>query len=145
MAYGLTPLINGKAYEWADITINILGVPATNATGVNYEEIQQMKNEYAAGNKVAGRVYGQFEPTASVSMLMAGIEAYQAIAPGGKIQNIPEFPITVSYLDASLLPVNHILKGCRFMSNSRKTGRTDGQAIEVEVQLIIADIDWKAL
>lgn len=141
--YGLIPLVNGKSYEWADITINILGLPSTTATKISYKEVQNMANVMGPGNKVTGRVYKDFEPTASVTILMQEIENFQSIAPGGKIQAIPEFDITVSYLDSSLKTVTHILKNCRFTTNSRESERGGGE-IEVELELIIADIQWAA-
>lgn len=143
MAYGLVPLINGKLHEFADIVVNVLGIPLTGIRGINYTETQNMENVWAAGNKVGGRVYKEFVPEGNITLLMTEVEQLQAAAPGGKIQAIPEFNITVSYVDASYVPRTHILKGCRFMSNGRTANQGDG-AIEVEIKLIIADIQWTA-
>ena len=37
MALSLPALINGKSYEYADIIVNILGVPITGITSIEYE------------------------------------------------------------------------------------------------------------
>lgn len=141
MAYGLVPLINGKSYEWADIVINILGVPFAGVTKITYEDSQEMKNVMGAGNRPVSRVYGQFTPSASVTLLMEELENIQRIAPRGVIQNIPEFPIVITYVDAALIPVRHVLKNCRFMKNSRDVSR-GSEEIEIELQLIISHIEF---
>jgi hypothetical protein len=142
MAYGLIPLVNGKQHEWADITINILGVPFGGATAIEYSTTQDMKNVYAAGTKPYGRIYGQFNPTAKINLLAKEVENIQSVAVGGVIQSIPEFNIIVTYIDAAMIPVKHTLRNCRFMSNGRKSARGDGE-IEVELELVIADIEFQ--
>lgn len=139
MAYSLPVLINGKSNEWADIVINILGVPFTSAQEIEYDNPQNMENVMGAGNKVISRGYGDFNPTGKVTLLMEEVEALQAVAPQGVLQRIPEFDITVFYFDPSLPPRTHTLKGCRFKNNGRKSSRGD-TSIKVELELIVADV-----
>lgn len=141
MAYGLIPLINGKQHEWADITINILGVPFITATSIDYSDEQEMKNVQGAGNRVVGRIYGSFTPQATIKILAKEVESLQAVAVGGVIQNIPEFNIIVTYTDAAMTPVKHTLRNCRFMKNGRTSSRGDGE-IEVELPLIISHVEF---
>ena len=126
MSIIIPPLINGKSYEWADITCNILGLPTIGITSIEYDVKQNMENIYAAGNSPVSRGYGKFEPTAKITLLMEEVENITAVAPNGVIQYIPEFDIIVSYLDAALVTRTHKLRKCRFMNNPRssKTGDT---------------------
>lgn len=142
MAYPIPVLINGKAYEWADILVNILGVPFTGVTAIEYEDKQSMENVYAAGRNPNARTYGKIEPTAKISLLMSDVEALSAVAPTGRIQDIPEFDIPVMYLDANNQTVKHKLRKCRFTNNKRTSSTGDG-ALIVEIDLIVASIDWK--
>jgi hypothetical protein len=137
----LPPLINGKAQEWSNIVISILGAPVTDVVSIEYEEKQAMENVYAIGSAPVARIYGKEEPTAKMTVLMSTIEALQAIAPLGKLQRIPEFTISVSFIDDSLTPVTHKLRNVRIMNNNRKSKTGDG-AIEVELELILSHIDW---
>ncbi len=141
MAYYLTPLINGKAYEWADIVVNIMGVPMTGITSIEYSEKQTMENVYAAGRFPNARTYGKVEPTAKITFLMSDIEAVQAVAPLGRIQDIPEFDIPVVFLDTNNLTVKHKLRNVRFTENKRTSSTGDG-ALLVEIELIISHIEW---
>lgn len=142
MALILPPLINGKAYEWADIVVNIGGIPITGITAIEYTDNQTMENVYAAGRNVNARTYGRVEPTAKVSMLMSSIEAIQAASTTGRIQDIPEFDIPVVFLDTNNVTVRHKLRNVRFMNNGRKSAAGEG-AVIVEIDLILSHIEWR--
>jgi hypothetical protein len=141
MAQSLPALINGKSYEWADILINILGSTFAGVTAIEYEDSQEMENVMGAGNRPVSRVYKNFVPTAKVTLLMEELEAIQAVAPNGVIQQIPEFDITVAYVDAALITRIHTIKNCRFMKNVRKIAQGDG-AIACELDLIISHVNF---
>lgn len=141
MAQGFVPLINGKSYEWADITFNILGLPFAGVTKINYDDPRNMKNVKGAGDRVVSRIYGDFEPEASITLLMEEVQNIISVAPGRVIQNIPEFDIVVTYTDASVVPVVHTLKNCRFMNNPRGSERGTGE-IECEMKLIISHVKY---
>jgi hypothetical protein len=141
MAYFIPKLVNGKAYEWADIQINILGSVFTGVTAIKYSEPQEMKNVMAAGRFPNARIYGQTSPEASITLLMSEVEAIQRVAPLGRIQDIPEFDIVVMYLDSANVTVKHAVRKCRFTSNSRES-ETGSDAISVEIPLVIAGVDF---
>lgn len=141
MAYRITPLINGKAYEWADIKVNLFGVPIVGITAIEYDDKQNMTNIMGAGNRVVSRGYGSFEPTAKITLLMEEIENIMSVAPLGVIQSIPEFDITVAYLDAALATRIHKLRNVRFMNNPR-TSKQGDTSIPVEIDLILSHIEY---
>jgi len=142
MAQNITPLINGKAYEWADIIVNILGNPVFGITAVEYGETQQMENIYAAGSQPIRRGYGRVEMNAKITMLMESLEPLQDAAPNGKLNQIPEFDLVVTYLDTNLVTRTHILRNCRFMNNARVVAEGD-TSIPVELDLLISHVDWQ--
>lgn len=141
MAYPIPPLINGKSYEWADIIVNVLGLPIVGITNIEYEEKQGMENIYGAGRFPVSRGYGKIEPTAKMTILMEELENIQSVAPQGRIQDIPEFDIVVMYVDAALVTRKHVLKNVRFMNNKRASSSGD-TSIPVELELIISHIQY---
>jgi len=141
MAYPIVPLINGKSYEWADIVVNVLGLPIIGITNIEYEEKQAMENIYGAGRLPVSRGYGKIEPTAKMTLLMEELENIQSVAPLGRIQDIPEFDIIVMYLDSALVTRKHVLKNVRFMNNKRSASNGD-TSIPVELELIISHIQY---
>jgi len=141
MAIKITPLINGKSYEWSDITLSILNVPIVGITEINYGDDQNMENVYGAGSEVVSRGYGAVEPTASITMKMEEVENITAAIPDGRLQSIPEFDIPVVFLDEALVTRKHIIKNVRFKNNMRSTSQGE-TSIDVELELIISHIKW---
>lgn len=138
----LVPLINGKSYEWSNIIMNIMGVPIAGVISIEYEEKQAMENVYGAGSEVVSRGYGKVEPTAKITLHMEEVENIQAVAPLGKLQRIPEFDISLVFIDDSLVTKKHKIRNVRFMNNGRKTNQGD-TSIAVELELICSHIEWK--
>jgi hypothetical protein len=62
-------------------------------------------------------------------------------APNGRIQDIPEFDIVVTFTDANLIPVVHKIRNCRFMKNmiASATGDT---SIPMELDLVVSHIEF---
>lgn len=141
MSYPIVPLINGKSYEWADIVLNVLGSPIVGVTAIEYEEKQSMENIYGAGRFTVSRGYGKVEPTAKITLLMEEVQSIMAVAPLGRLQDIPEFDISVVYLDAALVTVKHKLRNVRFMNNPRTSASGD-TSIPVELELILSHVEW---
>ena len=138
----LQPLINGKSYEWNDITVNIMGVPIVGITAIDYSDKQDMMNIYGAGRFPVSRGYGKIETEAKITLLMEEVEGLMAIAPLGRLQDISEFDIIVAYVDAALVPHKHKIRNCRFKDNKR-TVATGDQSIPVEMELITSHIEWQ--
>ena len=141
MAANLIPLINGKAYEYADITCIILGVPIVGITAIEYGEEDNIENVYATGRYPIARGYGQIEPSAKITMLMNDAMNIVSAAPSGRLQEIPEFDIVVTFTDANLIPVVHKIRNVRFKKNmiSSSTGDT---SIPIEMDLVISHVEW---
>jgi hypothetical protein len=127
MAANGLPLINGKAYEFADITCIILGTPIIGVTAIEYYPV--------------ARGYGQITPSAKVTILMNEVMNIVSAAPNGRIQDIPEFDIVVTFTDANLIPVVHKIRNCRFMKNmiASATGDT---SIPMELDLVVSHIEF---
>ena len=137
----LIPLINGKAYEYADITCIILGVPFFGITAIEYGEDANIENIYATGRYPINRGYGQVTPKAKMTCLMNEVMNLVSIAPNGRLHDIPEFDVIVSYVDINLIPVVHKIRNVKFKNNniSTKTGDT---SIPIEIDLVPSHIEF---
>lgn len=138
------PLVNGEAYSWAQITLGIDGVAVAGIKAISYGENQTVVNNYGAGRFPVSRGYGAVEVTGSITLEMTDVEAIQRAAPNGRIQDYPEFPVTVSFV-----PLNgggivtHRLNNCRFMENKRDMSQGD-TSVDVELPLLPSHITWNA-
>lgn len=138
----MQPLINGTAYSWSQIVFNILGTPIAGITAIDYKDAEEMEDHYGAGNRPVQRAYGKIECTGSITLHMTEVEALQNIVPSGRLQDIPEFDIVISFLPTGGKIVNHTLKNVKFKENGRDMAR-DSMEIEVEIPLQISHINWK--
>lgn len=135
------PLINGKAYEFADVQIFMLGAAIIEVSAIDYEDNQEMSNVWSSGRFPTSRGYGKYEAKAKLTMMAQEIENITSVAPGRRIQDIPEFNVVVSFLDTQLITRRHTIRNCRFMGNNRKAGQGD-TSIPVELELITSHIEW---
>jgi len=135
------PLINGQSYSWSQIEVRILNVPVAGITAISYEESEEMQDNWGAGKYPVSRGYGKIEATGSITLEMNEVEALQAAVPTGRLQDIPEFDIVVSYLPQGGNIVTHTLKNCRFKNNKREVNQGD-MTIAVELELLISHIQW---
>ncbi len=138
----MQPLINGNAYTWSQIELRILNTPVAGITKIMYEDTQEMQDNFGAGKYPVSRGLGKLESKCSLTMEMAEVEALQAAIPTGRLQEIPEFDIVVSYLPEGGVIVNHTLHNCRFKGNKRDIKSGD-MTIEVELDVQISHISWK--
>lgn len=135
------PLINGVAYEWSDITVNIAGVSVTGITAIEYDEKQTIENHYGAGRYPVARSKGKIECSAKLTLLMQEVEVLQAAVASGRLQDIAPFDIIVSYAPENGTIVNHKIRNCQFTENARKWKQGDMKQ-EVELPLIVSHIEW---
>lgn len=136
------PLINGTAYDWSQIVFNVLGVEVSGVDEISYSEEQEMTDNYGAGNRPVSRSYGQITTEASITLHMEEVEALQAAAPNGRLQEIPEFDLPVAFLPEGGVITVHVLKNVRFKSNSRSISKGDS-AVAVEIPLAVSHIKWR--
>lgn len=144
MALELEPLINGREYGWADIVVNIGGVPVTGIRAIKYDEEMEKENIYGAGRNPVSRGYGRVKSTASITLLSGTVMALKAKAPKGQLFRIAPFPITVSYQPEAGPIVTHILKNCEFKKSAFDWKEGD-MSKEIELELIISHIVDKSI
>jgi len=137
----MVPLINGTAYDFAQIIVNILGVPVASVSSIEYEETQEKVNNYGAGNRPVSRGKGAIEATATIEMSMNDIEAIRNVALDGSLLNVPSFDITVFFGNPQS-PQTHVLKNCEFTNDgiSGSQGDTD---LKKSFELVVSHIKFR--
>ncbi|MGL4956553.1 MAG: hypothetical protein ACRC9X_05190 [Bacteroidales bacterium] len=135
------PLINGQSYTWGDIVCLVAGVPVTGITAIDYEDNQEVKNNYGAGRYPVSRGKGRITCTAKITLEMDEVLAIQGRAINGRLQDIAPFDVQVSYIPGNGRIVHDIVRDCQFNTNKRtwKEGDTNQP---VELELIVSKISW---
>lgn len=144
MALELEPLINGREYSWADIVVNIGGVPVTGIVAIKYDEEQEKENVYGAGRNPVSRGYGRVKATASITLLSGTVMALKAKAPKGQLHRIAPFSVTVNYQPENQPLVTHILKNAEFKKTAFDWKEGDMYK-EIELELLISHIVDKSI
>lgn len=145
MSFELTsPLVNGKEYGWADIVVNIGGVPVTGIRAIKYDESMDKENIYGAGRYPVSRGYGKVTTTASITLLAGTVFALQSSAPRKQLYRIAPFSITVCYQPESGPLVTHVLKNCEFKKTTFDWKEGD-MSKDIEFELILSHIVDKSI
>ena len=121
------PLINGVAYDFAQIRANVLGVVLYGISSINYTETQEKANNYGLGDRPVSRGSNIIETSGDLEISMNDVEALRGISPtDGSLLYIPSFDIVVIFLNAQKV-VTHVLKNAEFTGDgvSGSTGDTD--------------------
>jgi len=160
-------LLNGRAYDWGSIIIQIKGIPVIGVSAISFSEVQNTQNLYGTGLYPVHTAFGKIVPSASITLQSEEIFALQNIARDGILQNIPKFDIIISYMvfnyfgtviselnsfdsaksmeDAFIqdnnLPRTIVLKNCRFVSNGQSINQGD-MSISYTYDLNLTHIIW---
>jgi hypothetical protein len=115
----LPPLINGKSYENADVTLSIMGTVIAGVTAISFSEtLDEMKGVTGAGRDFVSYTNGKLKKDGSITLLYEEVANIEDIAPNGKLYDIPLFPITVSFTDPTLITRSYVItakfKGLKF-------------------------------
>lgn len=124
----MTPLINGRSYDFAQIRAAILGVVVPSISSIEYSETQEKKNNFGSGDRPVSRGQGAIDSKAKITMSMNDVEAIRKAAPDGSLLKVPAFDVVVTYLHPTASNVvTHVLKNCEFTSDgvSGSQGDTD--------------------
>ena len=143
MAVVGVPYVNGIEYTHASIVLNLFGVPVIGVQAIDYSDPQDITVNHGTGTLPTSRGFGPIRPQASITLTMKEVQRLTAAAPLGRIQNIPDFDIGVSYVTEAGDYVRHKIKKCRFKGRAPSSTVGNSQ-IEEKLELSVIDIDYNA-
>lgn len=135
------PAINGEVYGWADIKCFVNGTLVKGIKAIKYDDKQTIEKVYGSGRYPVGYGKGRIECSGSITLLKEEIVALQSVAPNGRIQDLPAFDITVTYLPENGILTTDVLKTCKFTENKREPKEGD-TSISSELELMVMNIKW---
>ena len=136
-----TVLQNGRAYDFGQVIVNILGVPVVGVSSISYTMEQEKTNNFGQGYNPVSRGKGAKNASASIEISMNDVEAIRDVAPAGDLTEIPAFDIVVTYLNDQK-PVTHVLKSCEFTDDGVETSQGDTD-IRRTFNLVVATITYR--
>ncbi|WP_052444843.1 hypothetical protein [Flammeovirga sp. OC4] len=133
--------INGKAYDSADVTVAILGVPIIETSEISYNSEREHQLNYALGSsKPTSYSEGKYSYNASITLYMSEVVALEKAMGGDRdLMKIKPFPITVSYANEDNDIIVDVIIA-KFQSQGREV--TGEMGLAKQFDLFVLDIQY---
>lgn len=118
------PLINGTAYDYASITMKILGVDINSVMEIKYKSKQDKKNNYGAGDEPVSRGKGVKEYECEIKMSKNDYSALRDAVPSKELLDIPPFDITVTYKNDQRV-ITDVIQNSEFLEEGEEGAQGD--------------------
>ena len=136
------PLINGVEHGWANLIVNIAGVPVVGIVAIDYEDDQAVDNIYGAGQTPISRGYGNITPKASITLLRSEAEALRSASGTRRLQDIAPFDIIVCFVPViGGTMITHKIRNCQFTKDALGIKQGDTKN-EQQFDLVPSHIEW---
>jgi len=137
-------LINGREYEWADVTVVGAGRDIVGVLGVEYSEKQEKEALYGKGNKPTGIQKGNKSGEGTLKVRQSELEGLEDLSPSHSILDL-QINLAVSYGDPSQgVPMRtDIINNLQFTEQKKSINQGDKKQ-EIDLPFICTGIDWNA-
>ncbi len=135
------PLINGRAYDFTEIVVVMLGGPVVGVKSITYTEEQEKTNNFGIGNRPVSRGHGAIDSSASITLGMNDVEAIRDAAPNGSLLQIPSFNIVIVF-DNDQKVVTHTIKDAEFTDDGTEADQGSTN-IERSFGLVASEIKYR--
>lgn len=137
----MIPLINGRAYDFTQVLVKILGAPVASVSAISYTEEQAKENNFGAGSRPVSRGQGTINASGSITLSMNDIEAIRDATITGSLLTVEPFDIQVSFLNHQRV-VTHVLKNCEFTDDGVEASQDD-KDLKRSFNLVISHIKYR--
>lgn len=127
-------MINGKAYDWEDISVVLPTGDVVHFSSIEYSDSQEHRAVYGKGTKPRAYSRGNYEAEWSVTMRREEFNKLTALAAAGGIavRELGPFPITVSYANVDQGTTTDVLPVC-LIDEISSGGEQEAEQIDVEI------------
>lgn len=143
----MSAMINGKQFDWGDITISLLPITPVlfTAKTISWDEEFEAEAIYGKGRTPVGYGKGNWKASGKLEMLKGEFEALALICPNGILNLDPRNAlINVLYsnsLDGTIPLTTTTLKGIRFTKISESANQGDKELTVALDFLILGNIE----
>jgi len=138
------PMINGTSYSWSQIEIRFTNVvqPFSGVSNIDYADEMKTEFNFGANNLPVSRGFGNVVASGSITLHLEDIELLRANIISGRLQDLGEFDVTVSFIhpDSGKI-ITHTMKNCFLNENGVSVGQDD-TIIEKQLNLNPSHILW---
>lgn len=132
-------LINGREYEWADISLNVGGFDITGFRNVNYKESQEKEPLHGKGNKPRSIQRGNKTYSGSLTFTQSEVIALKSAAGSLSLLDV-KVDIIVAYVPENSAKIRVVsILGAEFTDIEEKMSQGD-KYMEIELPFVALDI-----
>ena len=135
-----TPLVNGVAYGWANVSLVLFGVPIVGITKISYKRKQKKENNMGAGPYPVSRGYGNYEFEGSIELYQDELKRIIAASPDRDPLQIGMFDIQVTFGGSKVTAEKDVLRSCEFTEEGMEAAQGDTKLM-ISLPLIIGMIE----
>lgn len=137
-------LINGREYEWADVTVIGAGRDIVGLLGIEYTEKQEKEVLYGKGNKPTGIQKGNKSYEGTLKIRQSELEGLEDLSPSHSVLDL-QINLSVSYGDESKgEPMRtDVLYNVQFTEQKKGANQGD-KKMDIDLPFICTDIKWNA-
>lgn len=132
-------MVNGKNYDWGNITLMMFNGLLTMVTKINFSEGRDSVNNYGIGQFPVSYGNKNFVYSASLSMYIDQMNQIKDAAPFKKMLMIPPFTTKMILSGDGVTYRTYKLLNCRFTANNFDSNQNDA-SIVVPVPVIYAGL-----
>jgi len=135
------PLINGRSYDYSQLTPVFLGASLPSLSAINYEETQEKTNNFGLGNRPVSRGHGPIDATGSMELSQNDMEALREAAPNGSLLQIPASDFVLVFGHPTNVQT-HVLKNLEFINDGG--GGTQGDTdLKMTLNFTISHVEYR--
>ena len=135
------PLVNGQAFDYAQITPLYLSAPLVSMTSITYEETQEKVDNPGTGNRGISRGRADIKSSGSIELSMNDIEALRELAPDGSLLLLPATDFLLVFGNPQNIQT-HVLKNLEF-TNDGGTGTQGDTDMKMTLNFIISNVVYR--
>lgn len=130
----------GKLAGWNDLTVNLFGRDLEGVTKLEYNDNVEWENIYGAGKMPIGEGEGNYEASASMSILAEELIALQSSLPDGtRLQDVKG---TITHLfEYNNQVYKTIIYNVRILNPNISANQGD-KSLSVDLDLKVSHIEW---
>ncbi|GEM50028.1 hypothetical protein [Deinococcus cellulosilyticus] len=128
--------INGKFYDWGDVTVNLPHGTMLDGEEINYSDEMGVNRSQGKGLGTRGYGRSQYKSGGDITLKREEYNRLEKAAEGG-IYSMKPFPITVSYVNEDGETVTDTLEHCIFKKRDFKAGeKSDFMTVKLDFEIL---------
>ncbi|MDR1397642.1 MAG: hypothetical protein LBJ14_07920 [Desulfarculales bacterium] len=135
-------MINGKKYDWEDVSIMLPSGLAVGVQEISYSDEKGIETLYGRGSTPRGYTRKNYSASGSLVLDRDEFERFK-LAMGGSPYTARPVPIVVNYADYDLPPIADILPNCKFTKVETSAKQDDAGTGQMKLEFTILEpIKW---